>query len=167
MTWPLGLDDLMAFAAGAGEILVVEEKQPIVEDQLKAGLFNYPAARRPRVTGKTDGAGAPLLPATLELNPLLVAQALVARLTALNSPAVAETVFSVTVLPAALKSLLTVLAAALLLVATAESDPRSVRAVCSERFSRASQAVMLLLVIRVAAPAEAFLLPLHRSHRLQ
>ena len=87
MTWPLGLDDLMAFAAGAGEILVVEEKQPIVEDQLKAGLFNYPAARRPRVTGKTDGAGAPLLPATLELNPLLVAQALVARLTALNSPA--------------------------------------------------------------------------------
>jgi type IV secretory pathway TrbD component len=96
---------------------------------------------------------------------LVVAEAVLAA--ALKSPAVAETVFSVTVLPAALKSLLTVLAAALLLVATAESDPRSVRAVCSERFSRASQAVMLLLVIRVAAPAEAFLLPLHRSHRLQ
>jgi hypothetical protein len=73
---------------------------------------------------------------------------------ALKSPAVAETVFSATVLPAALKSLLTILAAVLLDV-TAESEPRSVRAVCSERFSRASQAVMLLLVIRVAAPAEA------------
>jgi hypothetical protein len=85
---------------------------------------------------------------------------------ALKSPVVAETVFSATVLPAALKSLLTILAA-VLLDATAESEPRSVRAVCSERFSRASQAVTLLLVIRVAAPAEAFLLPLHRSHRLQ
>jgi hypothetical protein len=85
---------------------------------------------------------------------------------ALKSLVVAEPVFSATVLPAALKSLLTILAAVLLVV-TAESEPRSVRAVCSERFSRASQAVMLLLVIRVAAPAEAFLLPLHRSHRHQ
>jgi hypothetical protein len=98
------------------------------------------------------------------LKSLVVAEPVLAA--ALKSPAVAETVFSATVLPAALKSLLTILAA-VLLDATAESEPRSVRAVCSERFSRASQAVMLLLVIRVAAPAEAFLLPLHRSHRLQ
>jgi hypothetical protein len=105
----------------------------------------------------------PLLLAAV-LNSLVVADPVLPA--ALKSPAVAETVFSVTVLPAALKSLLTILAA-VLLDATAESEPRSVRAVCSERFSRASQAVMLLLVIRVAAPAEAFLLPLHRSHRLQ
>jgi hypothetical protein len=98
------------------------------------------------------------------LKSLVVAEPVLAA--ALKSPAVAETVFSATVLPAALKSLLTILAA-VLLDATAESEPRSVRAVCSERFSRASQAVTLLLVIRVAAPAEAFLLPLHRSHRLQ
>ncbi|MCY3004710.1 MAG: hypothetical protein NTV29_01900 [Planctomycetota bacterium] len=85
-----------------------------------------------------------------------------------KSPADVATVFSVTVLPAALKSLHAILAAVLLLVAMGESDPRSVLAVCSERFSRASQAVTLLLVvIRVAAPAEAFLLPLLRSHRLQ
>lgn len=83
-----------------------------------------------------------------------------------KSPAVAVTVFSATDLPAALKSPLAILAA-VLLDAIAESDPRNVLAVCSERFSRASQAVTLLLVIRVAAPAEAFLLPLHRSHRLQ
>jgi hypothetical protein len=95
---------------------------------------------------------------------LVVAEPVLAA--ALKSPAVAETVSSATVLPAAPKSLLTILAAVLLVV-TAESEPRSVRAVCSGRFSRASQAVMLLLVIRVAAPAEAFLLPLHRSHRLQ
>jgi hypothetical protein len=48
----------------------------------------------------------------------------------------------------------------LLLVAMAVSAVQSVLAVCSERFSRASPAVtQLLVVIRVAAPAEAFLLP--------
>jgi len=109
-------------------------------------------------------AVAKLLLLAAALKSLVVAEPVLAA--ALKSPAVAETVFSVKVLPAALKSLLTILAAVLLVV-TAESEPRSVRAVCSERFSRASQAVMLLLVIRVAAPAEAFLLPLHRSHRHQ
>jgi hypothetical protein len=109
-------------------------------------------------------AVAKLLLLAAALKSLVVAEPVLAA--ALKSPAVAETVFSVKVLPAALKSLLTILAA-VLLDATAESEPRSVRAVCSERFSRASRAVTLLLVIRVAAPAEAFLLPLHRSHRLQ
>jgi hypothetical protein len=109
-------------------------------------------------------AVAKLLLLAAALKSLVVADPVLAA--ALKSPVVAETVFSATVLPAALKSLLTILAA-VLLDATAESEPRSVRAVCSERFSRASQAVTLLLVIRVAAPAEAFLLPLHRSHRLQ
>jgi hypothetical protein len=85
---------------------------------------------------------------------------------ALKSPADAETVFSVKVLPAALKSLLTILAA-VLPDAMAESELRSVLAVCSERFSRASRAAMLLLVIRVAAPAEASLLPLHPLLQLQ
>jgi len=109
-------------------------------------------------------AVAKLLLLAAALKSLVVAELVLAA--ALKSLAVAETVFSVKVLPAALKSLLTILAA-VLLDAMAESEPRSVRAVCSERFSRASQAVTLLLVIRVAAPAEAFLLPLHRSHRLQ
>jgi hypothetical protein len=98
------------------------------------------------------------------LNSLVVAEPVLAA--ALKSPEVAETAFSETDLPAAPKSLLTILAAVLPLVAMADSERRSVRAVCSERFSRASRAATLLLVIRVAAPAEAFLLPLHRSHRL-
>ncbi|MFZ4468049.1 MAG: hypothetical protein ACOYOZ_02265, partial [Pirellula sp.] len=99
-------------------------------------------------------AVAKLLLLAAALKSLVVAEPVLAA--ALKSPVVAETVFSATVLPAAPKSLLTILAA-VLLDATAESEPRSVRAVCSERFSRASQAVTLLLVIRVAAPAEAFL----------
>lgn len=63
--------------------------------------------------------------------------------------------------------LLAILAAVLLLVAMAVSVVLSDPAVCSERFSRASPAVMLLLVTRVAAPAEAFLLPLLLLLQLQ
>jgi len=87
---------------------------------------------------------------------------------ALKSPAVAETASWVVVLPAELKSLLLILAAVLLLVATADSVLRST-AVCSARFSRASQAVTLLLLVvtRAAPPAEAFLLPLLLLLQLQ
>jgi hypothetical protein len=71
------------------------------------------------------------------------------------------------VLRAVLKLLLAILAAVLLLVAMAVSVVLSDPAVCSERFSRASPAVTLLLVTRVAAPAEAFLLPLLLLLQLQ
>jgi hypothetical protein len=49
----------------------------------------------------------------------------------------------------------------------AESVLASVLAVCSERFSRASPAVTLLLVTPDAAPAEAPLLPLLLLLQLQ
>ncbi len=69
------LSPLLAdLAAGAEEVLVVEEKAAVVEPLLKAHLFN--AARRPRVLGKTDEAGAPLLPSDTELRPSRVAPAL-------------------------------------------------------------------------------------------
>jgi hypothetical protein len=85
--------------------------------------------------------------------------AVLAQAAALKSLAVAEKAFWVVVLRAVLKLLLAILAA-VLLVAMAVSVVLSDPAVCSERFSRASPAVTLLLVTRVAAPAEAFLLPL-------
>ncbi|MCA3727516.1 MAG: indolepyruvate ferredoxin oxidoreductase family protein [Phenylobacterium sp.] len=80
MSWPLAIDPLIAFAGQAEEILVIEEKAPIVEDQIKAALFHH-RGRPARVTGKTDDAGRPLLPAVMELSPLLVAQALAGRIT--------------------------------------------------------------------------------------
>ncbi|WP_425483868.1 indolepyruvate ferredoxin oxidoreductase family protein [Caulobacter soli] len=79
MSWPLAVEPLLAFADGAQEILVVEEKNPTVEDQIKAALFNRNAART-RVTGKTDDAGAQLLPVISEFTPDMVATALVSRL---------------------------------------------------------------------------------------
>jgi hypothetical protein len=97
-----------------------------------------------------------------------LAVAVLVQAAVLKSPAVAEKVASsVVVLLAVLSSLLAILAAVLLPVATAVSELQSVLADCSERFSRASQAVTLLLVTRVAAPAEALLLPLLLLLQLQ
>ena len=87
MPWPLEAEGVRRFAAGLVEILVVEEKRPIIEYQLKEMLYERPDGQRPRVLGKFDEAGewpsphAPwLLPPTAELTPPLVARALASRL---------------------------------------------------------------------------------------
>ncbi|CAO3438339.1 indolepyruvate ferredoxin oxidoreductase family protein [Azospirillum doebereinerae] len=81
LSWPLEPDGILACTRGAEEILVVEEKAPVVEDQLKALLYHRPDGERPRaLVGKTDELGAPLLPATGELRPWIVARALVERI---------------------------------------------------------------------------------------
>ena len=81
LSWPLEPDFALTAARGADEVLVVEEKAPVVEGQLKDLLFHLPAGERPRaVVGKTDEFGAPLLPATGELRPWIVARALVERI---------------------------------------------------------------------------------------
>ena len=80
MVWPLEPHALREFAEGLGEVLVVEERRAILEAQLKEQGYHWPAARRPRVVGKSDEAGAPLLPEGGVLTPMLVARALAARL---------------------------------------------------------------------------------------
>jgi len=79
MSWPLASAALIAFFDEAEEILVVEEKAPIVENQLKAALFNRPG-RKPRVIGKTGPGDEPLLPVIMELSPLMVGRVIAARL---------------------------------------------------------------------------------------
>ena len=80
MSWPLEPEGAARFAEGLEEILVVEEKRGFVESQLKEILYNAVPAARPRVLGKTDEAGRPLLRASGELEPTGVAEALAARL---------------------------------------------------------------------------------------
>jgi indolepyruvate ferredoxin oxidoreductase len=80
MTWPLEPQGLREFASGMDELLVVEEKRPLVEGQIKEHLYNRAAGSRPRITGKTDETGAALLPAYGELSPLMLARILVRRL---------------------------------------------------------------------------------------
>ncbi len=76
LVWPLEPDGLNEFVDGLDTVLVVEEKRGVIEDQVKALLFNSPADRRPRVIGKSGIDGAPLLPAWGEINPVMIARAL-------------------------------------------------------------------------------------------
>jgi indolepyruvate ferredoxin oxidoreductase len=80
LVWPLEPQGIAAFALGKREILVVEEKRPLIEQQVKDVLFNAPAERRPTVVGKTDERGHKLLRTDGELTPHEIADALVARL---------------------------------------------------------------------------------------
>ncbi|MBN9087587.1 MAG: indolepyruvate ferredoxin oxidoreductase family protein [Reyranella sp.] len=80
MAWPLETQGAVAFAEGKREILVVEEKRSIIEQQLKDALFNAPADRRPVVVGKTDERGQKLFKSDGELTPFEIGSALVARL---------------------------------------------------------------------------------------
>ena len=92
MSWPLETQGALAFAAGHDEVLVIEEKRANVETQLKDALFHCRAETRPRVCGKVDAHGAPLLPEVSEFNPRLVARVLLARMaeTGIDAPRVRD-----------------------------------------------------------------------------
>jgi indolepyruvate ferredoxin oxidoreductase len=81
LTFPLERTRLFAFAEGLTDILVVEEKGAVIEQQLKNLFYNLPQAQRPTVLGKTDRTGLPLLSALGELRPSRIAPALVRWLT--------------------------------------------------------------------------------------
>jgi indolepyruvate ferredoxin oxidoreductase len=78
LIFPLDPDGLVDASGCADEIFFVEEKRAHAESQAKQLLFNR--AARPNITGKFTPDGAPLLPADLPLNGLIVARALVDRL---------------------------------------------------------------------------------------
>src|SRR5690606_25450413 len=69
LVWPLEPVRAQDFAAGLDEILVIEEKRPLIESQLRDVLYDRPDGARPRIIGKRDGDGRPLLPAAGELTP--------------------------------------------------------------------------------------------------
>ncbi|HEX8613411.1 MAG TPA: indolepyruvate ferredoxin oxidoreductase family protein [Telluria sp.] len=79
MSWPLETEGALAFARGHEEVLVIEEKRANVETQLKDALYHLAGGARPRVSGKADPQGQPLLPEVSEFTPLMVARALAAR----------------------------------------------------------------------------------------
>jgi len=78
MVWPLEPDGLKAFASDCDELLFVEEKRPLVEDQAKGIL--YGEERRSRIVGKFNVDGAPLLPSDRPLEAAMVADAIADRL---------------------------------------------------------------------------------------
>jgi indolepyruvate ferredoxin oxidoreductase len=70
LTWPLEPEGLRRFAAGQDNLLILEEKRPIMEEQIASLLFNL--TDRPRLFGKEDLAGRPLVPQVGELTPSVV-----------------------------------------------------------------------------------------------
>ncbi|MCE9507046.1 MAG: indolepyruvate ferredoxin oxidoreductase family protein [Alphaproteobacteria bacterium] len=80
LVWPLEDHGIRRLAEQVGEILVIEEKRGLIEEQIKRILFNLDADKRPRVIGKYDEKGAPLLPENYELSPPQIANVLIQRL---------------------------------------------------------------------------------------
>ncbi|RJX78889.1 indolepyruvate ferredoxin oxidoreductase family protein [Pseudomonas sp. LS-2] len=85
MSWPLEPVSVHGFAEGLDEILVVEEKRSIIEDQLTGQLYNWPVDQRPRVVGEFDEEGRSLLPNLAELTPAMIARVIAKRLAPIYS----------------------------------------------------------------------------------
>ena len=80
MPWPLDPEIIQVFARGLTEILVVEEKRSVIEDQLTSQLYNLGGESRPKIYGEFDHRGESLLSNTGELDPDVVAHAIATRL---------------------------------------------------------------------------------------
>jgi indolepyruvate ferredoxin oxidoreductase len=87
LIWPMDRQRLVEFAQGSAAVLVVEEKRPVMEDQIARHLYAVSANTRPGLSGKQDLRGAPLLPAAGELT---VAQVRYAIKTMLDQIGVAD-----------------------------------------------------------------------------
>lgn len=74
MLYPLEPESVREFARGLETVLVIEEKQPFLESQVRDAL--YGSARSPAVVGKRDQDGALLVPADGELTAPRIAEAL-------------------------------------------------------------------------------------------
>jgi len=79
MPWPLEPTRIRDWAAGFDEILVVEEKRNLIEDQLARILFDLPESERPHLVGKRDDSDNLLVPEYGELNGTIVAQVIANR----------------------------------------------------------------------------------------
>ena len=80
LVWPMNVEFVRQACQGLKSVIVVEEKRPLIEDQLKAALYDLDATLRPSIIGKgavgswtTCGHD---LPAYGELSPLLIARCL-------------------------------------------------------------------------------------------
>jgi indolepyruvate ferredoxin oxidoreductase len=80
MSWPLEREGIRRFAEGLDEILVVEEKRAVIENQVKEQLYNWRADVRPRVVGKFDEEREWMLPSLGELTPARIARTIAKRI---------------------------------------------------------------------------------------
>ena len=82
MPWPLEPEGIHAFATGLEQIIVVEEKRGLIEEQLRSILFNN--ATRPLVIGKKDRNDGVLFPSDGALDPVMIADVIADRIAELS-----------------------------------------------------------------------------------
>src|SRR6266704_5182293 len=80
MSWPLEREGIRRFAEGLEEILVIEEKRAVIENQFKEQLYNWREDVRPRVVGKFDENREWIMPWTGELTPAQIARVIAQRI---------------------------------------------------------------------------------------
>lgn len=90
MSWPLEPSVTHQFADGLEEILVIEEKRSVIEDQLTGQLYNWPVDKRPRVVGEYDEHRHLLVTNLGELTPSVIAQVIAARIARFYTSEVVE-----------------------------------------------------------------------------
>jgi indolepyruvate ferredoxin oxidoreductase len=91
MSWPLEREGIRHFAEGLEEILVVEEKRAVIENQFKEQLYNWRENVRPRVIGKFDENRNWILPSNGELTPAQIARVIAQRIARFHtSPRIGE-----------------------------------------------------------------------------
>ena len=78
LTWPIDPEIVREFARGLEEIVIVEEKSPLIEQQVRDIL--YDSANRPRVLGKRDSDGKNFLKPNGEFSSSEIALALGGRI---------------------------------------------------------------------------------------
>ncbi|MBT3792330.1 MAG: indolepyruvate ferredoxin oxidoreductase family protein [Rhodospirillales bacterium] len=81
LVWPLEPTKIREFSKGLEEIIVVEEKRPLIEPQLRDILYDLPASVRPRIMGKSN---TPLFPLAGPIDARLIAHGIHERLAALD-----------------------------------------------------------------------------------
>jgi indolepyruvate ferredoxin oxidoreductase len=86
MPWPLEPEGIRHFSEGLEEVLIVEERREIIENQIKQQLFNWRADVRPRIVGKFDEDDRPFLTHSSGLTTGRVASAIAERLLRLALP---------------------------------------------------------------------------------
>ncbi len=84
MPWPLEPEAVRHFSEGLDEVLVVEERREIIENQIKQQLFNWRADVRPRIVGKFDERDKPYLSLSSALTVGAVARAIAGRIVKLD-----------------------------------------------------------------------------------
>ena len=79
LIWPLDQEFIRAACAGARKVLVVEEKRPVIEEQLTNALYGL-TGERPEILGKRDEQGRALFPQDNVLDATMVRHAILHRL---------------------------------------------------------------------------------------